>query len=283
MKETSKSDLKNSEIAAAINTLAAFCGTNDLPDLSKESLLKTFGIDQVDVAVLFGGSIPEGAVRFGEILKQNLARHTVIVGGEGHTTAALRALMQKELPETDCSHLCEAELFNQYLKKNTDCSTDYLETKSTNCGNNITNLLDLLETNGIHPKSILLMQDATMQKRMDAVLRKYHPDWTILNVPAYQARVTDQNGNLCFDEPSAVLFGMWPMDRYITLLMGEIPRLQDDENGYGPNGKGFLAHVDLPEDVQNAFEILKSVYEDQVRPANPLYATKAEGGSEGKN
>ena len=56
--------------------------------------------------------------------------------------------------------------------------------------------------------------------------------------------------------------------------MGEIPRLTDDENGYGPKGKGYIAHVDIPDNVEKAFLILKEVYGDKVRKANPLYASK---------
>lgn len=56
--------------------------------------------------------------------------------------------------------------------------------------------------------------------------------------------------------------------------MGEIPRLSDDENGYGPKGKDFIAHVDIPTEVKNAFEELCEEYPGAVRTANPLYASK---------
>ena len=32
--------------------------------------------------------------------------------------------------------------------------------------------------------------------------------------------------------------------------MGEVPRLRDDEHGYGPLGRGFIAHVDVPDEVE---------------------------------
>ena len=60
---------------------------------------------------------------------------------------------------------------------------------------------------------------------------------------------------------------MWDIDRYVNLLMGEIPRLKDDENGYGPKGKNFIAHVDIPETVYDAFKQLKAVYGDITREA----------------
>lgn len=54
--------------------------------------------------------------------------------------------------------------------------------------------------------------------------------------------------------------------------MGEIPRLTDNAEGYGPHGKKFICHVDIPENVQEAFELLKTVYGEETRAANPLYA-----------
>ncbi|MBS6397781.1 MAG: hypothetical protein KH452_11650 [Clostridiales bacterium] len=45
-------------------------------------------------------------------------------------------------------------------------------------------------------------------------------------------------------------------------------------NVYGPQGKNFLSHVDIPEEVEQAFEKLKLAFADRVREANPLYASK---------
>ena len=49
---------------------------------------------------------------------------------------------------------------------------------------------------------------------------------------------------------------------------------KDDENGYGPKGKNFIAHVDIPETVYDAFEQLQAVYGNITREANPEYASK---------
>ena len=113
-----------------------------------------------------------------------------------------------------------------------------------------------------------------MQLRMSAGLRKYRPDAEIINYAAYQARVQeDADGTLAFGQK---IHGMWDMDRYITLLMGEIPRLRDDAEGYGPAGKGYIAHVDIPEEVETAFRNLQTVYADHIRQANPAYASREE-------
>ena len=109
-----------------------------------------------------------------------------------------------------------------------------------------------------------------MQRRMDATLRKYAgEEIAIINYAAYQAKVVERDSKLAFDRE---IWGMWPMERYLTLLMGEISRLSDTPEGYGPSGKGYIAHVEIPEEVETAFTQLKREYPGMVREANPLYA-----------
>ena len=144
--------------------------------------------------------------------------------------------------------------------------------QSTNCGNNITYLLDLLRENQISFRSIILAQDATMQHRMEAGLRKYvSDDVTIINYAVYQANVIMKDGKPAYDTE---IFGMWDIDRYLTLLMGEIPRLTDGPEGYGPLGKNYIAHVDIPDSVAAAFDELQHTCRGMVRQANPLYASR---------
>ena len=77
-----------------------------------------------------------------------------------------------------------------------------------------------------------------MQRRMDAVFRSVWPDAVPINRPAPDGR------------------DMWPRDRWISLVMGEVPRLRDDQHGYGPRGRGFIAHVDVPDEVEFAHAAL---------------------------
>lgn len=58
----------------------------------------------------------------------------------------------------------------------------------------------------------------------------------------------------------------YKMNGFLDLVMGEIPRLRDDENGYGPNGHGFFGHVEIPEPVLAAFDRLVQKYAQHVRP-----------------
>ena len=41
----------------------------------------------------------------------------------------------------------------------------------------------------------------------------------------------------CYEYINYGINGLWTKDRFIDLIMGEIPRLRDDENGYGPREK----------------------------------------------
>ena len=245
----------------AINILGKFLGRRDFPELSQESLLTSQGIHQADIFVLFGGSILAGTDILATAIQNKVAQHFAIVGGAGHTTTALRE--QAGFAQTTAT---EAEIFQALLKREYGLEVDLLESRSTNCGNNISYLLDLLKAEQIEFNSIILAQDATMQLRVAATLELFGPiaDLKILNYATYQVELNE--GLQFIKQPPR---GMWELERYINLLMGEIPRLRDDAAGYGPAGKGFLAHVDIPAEVETAFEALQNAH--AVRVANPAY------------
>ncbi len=257
------------ELINSVNCLGKFLGKRDIESLSKEELQNKYGVEKADVFVLFGGSILCGADVLAQAIQNNIADTYIIVGGAGHTTENLRNRIHSECPDIITADLEEAVILNEYIKKKYEVEADYLETKSTNCGNNITYLMDLIKENDIKAEHIIICQDATMQYRMEAVLRKYVDDGvTIINYAAYQADLILKDDQLSFLEE---IHGMWDVDRYINLLMGEIPRLRDDENGYGPRGSDYLVHVDIPEEVKISFDILQNKYNISTRIANPKF------------
>ena len=256
------------KIAESINILGDFCGIRDIDELTQEDLKNKFGISQVDAAVLFGGSILAGGDVFAETIKNNLAKKYIIVGGAGHTTETFREKISTVLNKKFAANSTEADLFNEYLKEKYNLQVDFLERESTNCGNNITFLLSLLQRENIPHKSVLMIQDSTMQRRMDASWRRYVSEQIIVNYAAYRVKVIVENDELKFEK---IPLGMWDLERYIQLLMGDIARLQDNAEGYGPQGKNFIAHVDIPESVLMAFLYLKNYF--KVREANPNYAS----------
>lgn len=255
-----------------INVLGDFCGMRDVPALTRENLKKRYGWEQADVMVLFGGSILCGAEILAGAMREKAAKRFLIVGGEGHTTESLRQKIHAEFPQIETVGRSEAECFAAYLWEKWGLRPDALETQSTNCGNNVTYCLRLLEEQGIRPASILLSQDASMQRRMDAGFRQACSSETILvNYAVYRAKVVKKEGSLVFAEE---ISGMWDLERYLSLLLGEIPRLTDDSNGYGPRGKGFIAHVDIPQEVREAYEGLCTQYGRLIRPANEAYSSE---------
>ena len=260
------------EICEALNILSEFCGKRDIPELSQKELERKYGFSQADVFVLFGGSILEGGNVIAKAIQQNVAKKYVIVGGAGHTTETLRQQMHSEINAIETKGLSEAEIFATFLKYRYDLAVDYLETRSTNCGNNITYLLELLKEKQIDFNSIIIAQDATMQCRMEMVLRKYVPsDVVIINYATYKVKVAEKQGQIIYEND---VRGMWDMERYITLLMGEIPRLTDDKNGYGPMGSNYIVHVDILDLVKQAFSLLREKYTESIRVANPAYASE---------
>ena len=257
-------------IAECINILGNFLGKRDISSLTTDAIKSKYGIEQADIMVLFGGSIICGGDILAEAIKNKIAKKYIIAGGAGHTTETLRKKVHMEFPSIETDSLTEAEIFQVYLETVYGLKADFLECNSTNCGNNITYLLELIREKGLPFRSIILAQDATMQCRMEAGLRKYMTDILIINFSTYRAKVIVKNSQLVYEEE---IKGMWDMDRYITLLMGEIPRLSDNIEGYGPNGKGYIAHTDIPIEVEKAFAELKKEYAGMVREANPLYAS----------
>lgn len=260
----SQTDINN------FNQLGDFCGQRDLQALTQADLQQKYHFKQADVFVLFGGSILYGVNVLAKAIQNHIAKKYVIVGGFGHTTETLQKTVAQQYSDIDAFNLQEAEIFATLLQKRFGLNVDYLETESTNCGNNITYLLRLLKDNEISFDSIILAQDATMQRRMSACLQKYvTQNIQIINYATYQVNLQLVNDHIQYDRQ---IPGMWQPQRYLTLLMGEIPRLTDDESGYGPIGKNFIAHVDIPQTVIAAYHELKLKYPDLNRPKNDFFA-----------
>lgn len=255
-----------------LNLIGKFCSQRDIETLASDDLEKKYNLHQADVFVLFGGSILYGVDILAQAIQNKIAKTFVIVGGYGHTTATLQEKVTQEYPNISAFDMQEAEIFATLLKKRFNFQVDLLETKSTNCGNNITYLLDLLKTNNISFNSIILAQDATMQRRMSACLKKYvSTDTKIINFATYQTNLVLENDQVYYDKS---ILDMWKPKRYQQLLMGEIPRLTDNEFGYGPNGKDFIAHVNIPQSVITAYQNLNNKYPNLNRPGNNLYSSK---------
>lgn len=270
------------QLAADINELAGFLGPRDVPALTPDALEGAVGTRRADVMALFGGSILAGGDVLADAMRAGAARTYVIVGGAGHTTEALRARVRELCPDVDfADDAPEADVFAAYLGSRHGLAADLLERASTNCGNNVTCLLGLLAERGVPCESLVIAQDATMQRRMEAGVRREAPGMRVVNYATYAVRVepcpnADARAEASLDDLRIVdpPLGMWELSRYVSLLMGEVPRLTDDEGGYGPRGRGYIAHVDVPVGVSAAWGRLREALPGLVRVANPAFATR---------
>ncbi|GAB2859434.1 YdcF family protein [Nocardioides pacificus] len=199
--------------------------------------------EHVDLMLLFGGSLPSGWDHAAAALLAGRVGTLMLVGGQGHTSHALRRIVGDE------GDSLEADLMAAHLRDEHGIDRVLLERHSTNCGNNVTLARDLAHRHGLRPRTVALVQESTMQRRMDAVFRLEWPEAVPINRPAPDGR------------------GTWPRDRWISLVMGEVPRLRDDEHGYGPRGRGFIAHVDVPDEVEAAYTALLDAHPEWGRPA----------------
>ncbi|KAK7445977.1 hypothetical protein Landi51_07904 [Colletotrichum acutatum] len=160
-----------------------------------------------------------------------------------------------------------------------------VEDRSTNCGGNAAESKRVLEACGVcSPRSIVIVQDPTMSRRTVATFqRAYEEQCTALpqikSWPTFTPQVKfidTSQGNVDEDVMAQLVFdnkecaqktigGMWSIGRFVDLLMGEIPRLRDDEEGYGPRGNDFIIHVAIPESVDVAWAMLYSLVGKQSR------------------
>lgn len=246
---------------AAINRLAAFLALDDFAD--GEPVEKQVAERGVDCVVLAGNSVLQTAEGAFRLVANGACPILLISGGIGHSTNLLR--------DTVSSHpvygaiategRSEADIFKDMARTfwSIDESRILIDDTSTNCGENASFSRRVLERSGRSIHSILIVQDPTMQRRTDATFRhvwRDKPGTQFFSWPTFTPQVRMAEDGLRFVPESADK--AWPMARFLSLLLGEIPRLRDDASGYGPNGKGFIGHVDIPPDVEAAYAILKA-------------------------
>jgi hypothetical protein len=203
--------------------------------------------DRVDLMLLFGGSLPPTWQVAAEAVQAGEVGSLMLVGGRGHTTDALLTALGRE-PDAAES---EAELMAEWLHDVHGIDEALLETRSTNCGTNITRAEEVAREHGLRPRTVALVQDPTMQRRMDAGFRR---TWTL-------------GGAVAVNRPGPDSRDGWPWERWASLVMGEVPRLRDDEHGYGPQGRDFIARVEVPDEVETAYRSVLARHPEWVRSA----------------
>ncbi|KAF7596499.1 hypothetical protein BBP40_001371 [Aspergillus hancockii] len=252
-----------------INILAKYLSDQQIQDLSSAP--------EVDCIVICASAILLQAERLFHILQKRptLTKCLVLCGGIGHSTKFMYDAVAQHprfapiakdihgLPEARILERILDAFFNRSAITNGGCEI-FVEDKSTNCGLNASLSRKVLDDAGFQSlTTCIVIQDPTMMLRTKASFQKAFADKltppSFVSCPVFVPRM-----QMLVDgkfEYQALSSGesLWPQGRFFELILGEIPRLRDDEEGYGPKGKGFIPHVHVPNDVEEAWARLRMV------------------------
>lgn len=207
----------------------------------------------------------------------------VLCGGIGHSTPLLRDAICDAYPDSNPNEvdgLPEARIFEKAMRMNWPglCGRIdrgeigfMVEEESTNCGANANLAVELMRSRGLSPVNLIIVQDPTMMRRTIASFEKAYDTLKTHSTPkqitpwsTFTPHLSLEDKEVKWDisdfcDKNASVDVLWTMDRFLGLIIGEIDRLNDDVYGYGPNGKGFIEHVDIPEDVLESWIRLKAI------------------------
>lgn len=257
------------DTASDINIVARF--------LAHEQIENLLSHPPVDCIVICASAVLHQVEKLFQSLERRptLARTVVLCGGIGHSTPLIYEAIAKSTKYNALAKevigLPEARVLEKILERFFDLSTItssgfkiLIEDQSTNCGANALQTRKVLESADVPtPKSCIIIQDPTMALRTVASFEKTYGDMepapNFLSCPIFVPEVTVLELELRYSIKEVSGGELWEPSRFFDLIMGEIPRLRDDEAGYGPKGKGFIAHVDIPVVVEDAWQRLKTV------------------------
>ncbi len=204
-----------------------------------------------DVVVLCGSAV----LRSLDVTTALLAAHPharlVVTGGRGHSTPTLFAAVRRWVPADDGRS--EAAVLAGLLTAEHGIDPDRvtLEQESTHCGENASLTAPLLPDG-----HVVVVQDPTMQRRTHESFARALSgrEVSLASLAPFVPEVRPDGG---YDDTG---HRAWDLDRLVDLVRGELRRLRDDVNGYGPRGADFIGHVDLPAAVEAAAGVLTEAF-----------------------
>ena len=210
----------------------------------------------------------EGIETAAAALHNHFVGRIVVTGGVGHSTDYLREAVREHARyrDVETTSRSEAAIIADVLRNHHDvpAAAISLEEQSTNCGENARFALELLRRDPPPARSILVIQDPTMQRRTHACFERCRHDDSDVVVLSYAPFVPDANDGDLKDPHGRVV---WSSERFTTLVLGEMRRLHDTEAGYGPNGADFIDHIDIPNGVMAAYQRVARDHPESAREA----------------
>jgi uncharacterized SAM-binding protein YcdF (DUF218 family) len=235
---------------ADLDLLGAFLARRDVASLAPEAA------PAADVLVLCGSAVLAAIGTAADAFHAGVAGHVLVSGGVGHSTPYLLEALRHHPAYDDVPTAARSEsaVIAEILRRHHGVpgSAIQLDERSTNCGENAAYSVEILRRDTPTPRTVLLLQDPTMQRRThesfrrslralgDVRLVSFAPFVPSVAGPTQQ--VLDAGGR-----------PVWSLERYTVLVLGEVRRLYDDEHGYGPRGAGFIDHVEIPAEILDAY------------------------------
>lgn len=216
---------------------------------------------QPDLVILAGNSLPALTLFAGEIAQK---RHCplLLVGGHGHATQHLVTQLQQAgllSQQQNTRYLSEAGLNGLVLAQQGLQQPIYYERLSRNTGENARFAWQVVQRYHLSAQRVALVQDPFLQRRTRLTFAKNWPHTTWFytanpDLPHFTA-LSPQVRTI---PASAATW--WAPDYLLALAVGEVQRLQDTPQGYGPAGAGFIPHVTVPAAVLQAATALQQQY-----------------------
>jgi uncharacterized SAM-binding protein YcdF (DUF218 family) len=243
-----------------VNRISAYLALDDFGGSGPGAEVLS-GLDSI---ALLGNQVIATLTAACALMQRSPAATLLLSGGIGHSTPPLYdnlrlssyggLVRQGLVRET----MAEAEMYAGVAQAafQIPAGRILVESRSRNSAENARYSLQILKDTR-RQGAILILQDPTMQRRsMLTWAREAEIAGSEARALSYAVFVPavepDSDGRLRF--PAGQVQGTWTIERFLALILGEIKRLRDDEEGYGPKGRNFLPHVEIPEPVIESYE-----------------------------
>jgi len=222
-------------------------------------------LSSLDVIALLGNQVIATLTAACELMRRSPGATLLLSGGAGHSTQLLydnlrlssfgSLVLNGFVRET----MAEAEMYAAIAQAafHIPASRILIEKRSRNSAENARFSLQILKDSQRRHETILVLQDPTMQRRSMVTWAREAEiaGWearTLSHAVFVPAVEPDSDGRLRFAAGQSE--GTGRMERFLALIIGEIRRLRDDKDGYGPKGRNFLPHVEIPKPVIESYE-----------------------------
>jgi uncharacterized SAM-binding protein YcdF (DUF218 family) len=222
----------------------------------------------VDRVVLMGSAVVE-SVEVAAEAHRTYSAPIVVSGGIGHSTQFLDETVRRRGLDLATGRP-ESHVFRDLLLRyGVPADQIVVEDRSTNCGENAAFTRQLIS----RPQTLLLIQDPTMQRRTHACFERSFADLPGTTVISHAPVIPWIGPDHVSAAPGAP--EIWTLERFRSLLLGEIHRLSPDV--YGPRGRNFIDHVAIPAEVLAAYNRLVAAHPGSDRHPPVAPPDRAEG------